>query len=103
EPQWGVPVPVDPGPHSIEASAPSVQPWQTSADVRGEGKTTSVEVPKLGAAATAIAGKSSDKQRSASSAKPAEHDASSETGNTQRTIGLVVGGVGVVGIAVGSY
>jgi hypothetical protein len=109
EPQWGVPVPVDPGRHKIEASAPGAEPWEMNADASGEGRNTSVEVPKLDAATGAAKADvdtdrdDQDGETSGPVGKPVGGDKPVESGNGQRTLGLVLGGVGVVGIAVGSY
>lgn len=45
--QWGTPIPVDPGSHTIEASAPKKKKWQQTIDAAGEGKTMTVTVPGL--------------------------------------------------------
>jgi hypothetical protein len=43
---WGVPIPVDPGPVRIEASAPSRPPWSRAIDAR-TGATANITVPEL--------------------------------------------------------
>ena len=45
--QWGSALPTDAGVHVIEARAPSKQPWKTSIEVTGNGKTVTVVVPPL--------------------------------------------------------
>ncbi len=45
--QWGLPVPVDPGVHRINASAPGREPWATDVEVPGEPGITRVNVPPL--------------------------------------------------------
>jgi hypothetical protein len=90
EGQWGTPVPVDPGKHSLEASAPGKQTWSTSVDVPAGGKAASVDVQPLAEGA---------------SAPPPQPGAEAPPSSwpTQKTIALVVGAVGVVGVGVGSY
>lgn len=44
---YGVEVPVDPGGHRIEATAPAHVSWSTRVVVSGEGEVITVEVPKL--------------------------------------------------------
>lgn len=44
---WGVPTPVDPGPHVISAKAYGYRDWQTTIEVQGEGAAPYVEVPLL--------------------------------------------------------
>jgi hypothetical protein len=46
-PSWGTPVPVDRGPHTVEASAPGYQPWRGAVDVERDGSLTSITVPPL--------------------------------------------------------
>src|SRR6185437_6503714 len=46
-PAWGAPIPVDPGVHTIEASAPGRKPWQAQATAEGISSAASVEVPPL--------------------------------------------------------
>jgi serine/threonine-protein kinase len=53
EAQWGSPVPVDPGWHKIEATAPGRKPWTTSLRVEPTSPSTTVEVPVLEAESTA--------------------------------------------------
>ncbi len=45
-PQWGAPIPLDPGRHLVSASAPGKKPWSTPVDV-AEGASVSVEIPPL--------------------------------------------------------
>jgi hypothetical protein len=47
ESSWGAAIPVDPGPHVIEASAPGHLPWRTQAAVNEPGRTLVVAVPAL--------------------------------------------------------
>ena len=88
-PQWGAGVPVDPGTHAIEASAPDKKPWASQVKVHPAPGTTTVTVPVL---------------MSVAAAPPATPGRLTEppAWSTQRTVGLVVGGVGVVGAVVGT-
>jgi len=82
EAAWGTPVPVDPGPHVIEATAPGKQPWKTTIEVKSD-PSTEVVVPMLETAA----------------APPPE---TAKPFLTQRTIGIGVAGLGVVAATVGA-
>lgn len=85
--EFGTAIPVDPGPHTLHVEAPGKQAWDLTLDVLGEGRVTTVEVPELAPA-------SSPRQ---------PNDRSGRTGTTQRTLGLIAMGVGVVGAGVGTY
>jgi hypothetical protein len=45
--QWGLPVPVDPGVHHVDASAPGYESWSTDVEVPREPGVTRVNVPPL--------------------------------------------------------
>jgi len=86
----GVAIPVDPGSHVIEASAPGKQKFSQSVEIGAEADSKVVEIPALADAA----GGAGDGGGAA--------EAGGSDGSGQRTIGLVVAGVGVVGVAVGT-
>lgn len=79
-PAWGTAVPVDPGPHVVEASAPGKTPFKATVESSPTERSREVVVPALEDAPSA-------------SAKPLW---------TQRNIGIGVAGVGVVAVAVGT-
>lgn len=91
---WDDAFPVDPGKVSIVVRAPGKRPFTKSVDVPSQPGETVVEIPPL--------------QDGPDDVGPAPKGGSSpateggEAGGTQRTIGLVVAGAGVVGIGVGS-
>jgi hypothetical protein len=92
----GIPTPVDAGNHRLEASGPGKKPWSTALTVKSAA-TTSTLVPVLESAPAqpvADAGKTMPNGRTAST-EPRD-------GKSQRTVALIVGGVGVAGVAVGS-
>ncbi len=81
-------LPVDPGPHTVEASAPKRDPWRSRVDVAAGAGSVVAEVPEL------------------AHAKPPAPTivvrVDPSRGSTQRTIGWIVGGLGVAGVVVGS-
>jgi hypothetical protein len=83
---WANPLPIDPGTHQVEASLPGKRTWSRQFDVRGPGA-TNIEIPELA---------------DADAATPAALPAPDDGGSTRRTLGFVVGGVGVAGLAVGT-
>jgi hypothetical protein len=98
---WNSPIPVDPGGVRVQAIAPGRRPWNGVAQVAPEARDTSIEVPMLEAAPetpddVAATGGSADATLSASGDRV-------RAGSTQRTIGWVVGGAGVVGLGVGAF
>jgi hypothetical protein len=88
----GIAAPVDPGPHTIEASAPGRKPWSTNVDVGANAAKEAVEVPALAPEASV------DKPRP-SAPPPAENKPGLLN---QRTMALVAGGIGVVGVGIGT-
>jgi hypothetical protein len=92
---WGTAIPVDPGPHMIEATAPGKKPWQTTAKIEGEKANVVVSIPMLEDAPVEPA-----TAQVATSAAPGADVGS--PGSGRRTIALVIGGVGVVGLGVGT-
>jgi hypothetical protein len=99
--EWGTPIPVDPGMHPVEANAPGRKVWQTQAKVDGPGAKAAIEVPPLAPdAGAAQPGTPGPTAALPPASEPPPPPAS--VGSTQRVLGLVVAGVGVGGIAVGS-
>lgn len=94
--ELGAAIPVDPGSHIIEATAPGKKKWVTTVKVAAGGTTERVTVPPLEFEATVTQPKSV-----AQSTAPPPAEADKSDGSGQRTLGLVLGGVGIVGLAVG--
>jgi hypothetical protein len=106
---WGTAVPVDPADHTIEATADGKQRWSTTIKVRDGSDAQTVTVPPLEDAPATATGappaspSPSDEDRNAS-AKPADEAGSPRpSASPQRTIGLVVGAVGVAAAGLGTY
>jgi hypothetical protein len=109
----GIAIPVDPGTHTIEASAPKKLAWTTQVDVKEPGKTVTVNVPVLqdaptppapppSASVTTSALPPSTATTGASPPPPPPPSATPETSSSRGTIGLIIGGVGVASVAVGT-
>jgi hypothetical protein len=43
----GIALPIDPGSHTVEASAPGMRPWQTTFEIKRDGETKALEIPAL--------------------------------------------------------
>jgi serine/threonine-protein kinase len=82
---WGTPIPVDPGPHTVEASAPGRQTFRQSVDVAAGGARATVTVADL----APVVGET-------------RAGAAENGGGARRTIGVVLAGAGLVGLAVGA-
>jgi hypothetical protein len=85
--EWGTAIPVDPGRHVVEASAPQRRTQRQSIDVAPRGSTATVNVGEL----------ARDTSAGGSGPVDAPHD-----GGTQRVVGLALAGAGVVGLGVGA-
>lgn len=105
---FGVATPVDPGKHVISVTATGKQSWQTTVDTEDEGKTVATTVPALADApelpkpapveAPAVAAKLAPPPAPAKRLPPAPR---SSNAGLERTVGIVVGGVGLTAVAVG--
>jgi hypothetical protein len=123
---WGTGVPVDPGSHAIEASAPGRATWRATVETAAGGPAAAVAVPVLqsasGTPAVAPPPTMSAKPAPSASARavappapplaatpapnpapaPAPAQKPGKPGGAQRAFGLVAAGVGVVGLGVGA-
>jgi hypothetical protein len=100
--QWGVAIPADEGDHAIVARAPGHQGWKGVAQVKGEGTSAEIEVPKLEEATVATPGTDSGGSVAQPSTEAHTTDEGSSGMGTQKILALVSGGVGVAGLAVGT-
>jgi hypothetical protein len=105
--EWGVPIPVDSGSHTIEASAPRHKGWATAIAVGQDGAQATLSVPPLEAAPEEAPSVLAPPPPPVSLVPPpaapvAATSADRGSSGPQRTIGIVVAGVGVVGVGLGS-
>ena len=94
---WGVGMPVDPGTHQVSASAPNKVTFEQRVEI--ENGSTTLKILKLANAPGTAAGPrpvDTDTEK-----KPVTDEA--PAGNGKRTVGYVIGGVGIVALGVGSY
>lgn len=95
-PMWGTATPVDPGGHHLRVIAPGKRAWSSSFDVTAPGAAITITVPDLldePGAGNALA----------SPSPPAPLPISpSRIDSTPRRVALVVGALGVAGLAVGA-
>lgn len=99
EPQWGVALPVDPGEHAFEATAPGNRVWRQVVDVRGEGTTVDVTVPALEDVPTPPPAEPPPLVRVAEA--PKEPATAPAEGSHQKTWAVATGALGLVATGVG--
>ena len=87
--QWDNAFPVDPGTVTLKASAPGRKPLSTIVEIPARGGEIVVDIHTL-------------EPEGAKKAEPLPDADTKSDGSTQRTLAFVAGGVGVVGLAVGS-
>jgi hypothetical protein len=91
----GIPVAVDPGTHTIEATAEGRRPWSGKVNIGAERDFQKIAIPDLEKAPIVA------KPPSVPPHVPDDAAASSSV-STRRTAGLALAGVGVIGIGVGA-
>ncbi|MBX3199099.1 MAG: hypothetical protein KF894_13280 [Labilithrix sp.] len=97
----GTPIPVDPGEHTVEATAKGKKPFSTTIDVSERSKAPSVEIPVLEDAPKAAPVVEDDAKDKSKKPKPPPKD---EGGwSTQKTLGVVAAVAGAAGLGVGGY
>lgn len=97
---WGTGVPLDPGEHAVEATAPGKRPWKATVKIGAEAQAQTVKVPVLEDEPAAAAAPQAVK----GGTEPVVVDTGVSAGRPPlRTIGLIVGGAGIVGLGVGTY
>ena len=102
---WDSPIPVDPGEHQLEASAPGKLPWTKSVSIAPQPGTSAITIPALAdapavTAAPAPAAAPQAPPPAATPSAPATPDASARH-NSQKTWGWVALGAGAVGLTAG--
>lgn len=100
---WGSALPVDPGSHTVTAWAPGRKPLLKTVDLRGDAATAAITISELEVdpggkrpEETPVAGGGLQLKSTA--------DAGKDEGSwsTQRKVGLVIGGIGVAALGVGT-
>jgi hypothetical protein len=97
--ELGSPIPVDPGEHTVEATAPGKQAWSSKVQVGADAAKVSVDVPVLQSASKAATPLSAGPSSTPEPSKPTE---SLSSGSAQRTTGIIAGAAGLVGVGIGS-
>jgi hypothetical protein len=92
----GAAIPLDGGGHDIEVTAPGKKPWKSHVNLADSGQGLAVDVPALQSDTPAPAAALAE-------APPAPEPEKPSRGQAQRIGGIVLGGVGVVGVALGVF
>jgi len=93
---WNVKLPVDPGNHTLEASAPGKKKWLQTVKVDAGGAAAAIEVPALEPAPA-------DQPQDTVQPPPAAAPAPEAFWTTRRTVAASVAGIGVLATGVGGY
>lgn len=100
EASWGVALPVDVGPHTFEVSAPGHKPFTTTVTIAKDGERKELALPRLEALPAEAASPTAAPSPVVAPAPGAPRE-EAPAGGAQRTVGLVLAGVGVAGLVVG--
>jgi hypothetical protein len=104
--EFGLPIPVDPGTHVVEAHAPKKKPWSSQVDVAAKQTDARVTVSLADdAAALAVSSRApavSPNAATLSTGAEAPPATQTQGSSAQKTIAWVALGVGVVGVGVGT-
>jgi hypothetical protein len=92
---WSVPVPVDPGPHTVIARAPGHRTWTVSLVVHADASNLEITVPALEPVAVSP-------PLDIAAEPAASRPASGREPIPWQAVGLITAGVGLVGIGVGT-
>jgi hypothetical protein len=99
KPQWGTPLPTDPGPHKVSASALNRKPWEWTFTVGAPGETTTISVPEL----ESVVPTTETPPPINTGAEPTiSTPGAAPLVNTQRIVAIGAAGVGVAGLVVGT-
>jgi hypothetical protein len=103
--QLGTEIPADPGTHAVAASAPGRKAWSTTV-ILTEGKTSTVTVPELPLVPVAHIDEPAPPRRGPLPSRTEEglpeRTATRSGIGIQKALGLVSGGVGLVGVGIGT-
>jgi hypothetical protein len=102
EAAWGVPIPLDPGVHRLDAAAPQRKSWARSFELVVGAAPFTLEVPRL-EPMPALEPRSAPKPLPSRAAVAGSTQTRSRAHTTRRTWGYVTGAIGIAGFGAGTY
>lgn len=96
EAAWGVPTPIDPGEHEIRATAPGRETWSRKVTVGEEADRRRLEIPVLRELPE-------EQPEKGDPRPPASNTVPDSGSSSQRTLGWVLGGAGLLAAGTGAY
>ena len=113
QPQWGTTAPIDPGAHTVRASAPGMQPWEQTVDIGRESDAQTVTIPTLEpektaavpapVAPTPVKEEQPPPAGTKSPPPPPPPATSTAADPAMQRLGLFVGSAGLLAVGVGTY
>jgi hypothetical protein len=100
---WGASSPVDPGEHSVEATAPGKRAWKASVTVGAVSDAKTLKVPSLEDEPGQGPAQGAGAAEPPATAAATTDSVAPAKGAPLRTLGLVVGGAGVVTLGLSGY
>jgi len=99
---WGTALPVDPGEHTIKAMAPGYEPLEVKVTIGPNGQNQTIQLAALKQLPPGAEPPQAEPQgTTVREQTTGPQDAGVSDGKGQRTAGLVIGGIGVLGLAAG--
>ena len=99
---WSTPIPIDPGEHKITATAPGAKPRELTTTVAANGQTTTVRLPAIEPLPPTAATPEPATSGAGASSAATPSDAGPWFATHRKVVAGVAGGVGLVGIGVGT-
>jgi hypothetical protein len=100
--EWGMPIPVDPGSHTVSAEAPGRRKWTTTVELARGPQATEVTVPALEAQESpATAAATATATHPVETPRPPSNDGG--TGSAMRIAGASIASAGLVAVAAGTF
>jgi hypothetical protein len=101
--EWGVAIPVDPGAHTVTASAAGRRKWSTTVELSAGADVTEVTIPPLASAPPESAAPGTAANAGATTREPRDPEAAEDPGRGARIAGVSVAVVGLAATVGGAF